>query len=318
MIAEAVALPRYRPNRWTRRVVGPIFAAACFLATLTGIVVLVVLIGSVVWTALQFDSIAPDGAHNGHFVAFLGSLLTQTHDVLSPGQAGFRVGIVSSLWLLVLVALFAVPVGVGAGVYLEEYAAEGRLKGLIQTNIANLAGVPSIVYGILGLVAFVQAFGLKRFALGYTMWAGGLTLGLLVLPVIVIATRESLRAVPASIRHAALALGANRWQTIRDHVLPSAMPGILTGVILAVSRAIGETAPLLMVIQATSLLDPPTNPWDDYVPMPVELYDYARQPVGSGFEVVAAGGILILLTLLLSMNAVAIVLRNRASRLPRA
>lgn len=314
----AAARSQYRPQRWTRRIAGPIFAAACLLATLTGIVVLTVLLGSVVWTALRRDTIALAPPADRNFLEFLGGLLTNTHDVLSPEQAGFRVGIISSLWLLGLVASFAVPVGVGAGVYLEEYAPEGRLKSLIQTNIANLAGVPSIVYGILGLVAFVQAFGVKRFAIGYTMWAGALTLGLLVLPVIVIATREALRAVPPSLRYAALALGANRWQTIRDHVLPSALPGILTGVILAVSRAVGETAPLLMVIQATSILDPPAGPWDDYVPMPVELYDYAKQPVGSGFEVVTAGGILILLALLLSMNAVAIVVRNRASRQPRA
>jgi phosphate transport system permease protein len=308
----------YRPHRLGRGLAGPLFAAACFLATLTGVVVLVVLLGSVVMTALRRDTIDLP-ADEGHGLwAFLGSLLHKTHDVLSAGSAGYLVGVWSTLWLLAMVALFAVPVGVGAGTYLEEYAPDGRLKRLVQTNIANLAGVPSIVYGVLGLVAFSQAFGLRRLSLGYSVWAGALTLGLLVLPVIVIATQEALRAVPQSIRHAALALGANRWQTVRDHVLPSALPGILTGVILALSRAIGETAPLLMVIQATSLLDAPRGPWDDYVPLAVEIYDYAKQPVGSGFEVVASGGILLLLALLLSMNSVAIFLRNRATRPKRA
>lgn len=308
----------YRPHRLGRRLAGPLFATACFLATLSGMVVLAVMLGAVVTTALRYATLslaAEDGRSLG---TFLGSLLRTTHDVITPGEAGYRVGVLSSLWLLGFVTLFAVPVGVGAGIYLEEYAQEGRLKRIVQTNIANLAGVPSIVYGILGLAIFVQAFGVRRLALGYTIWAGALTLGLLVLPVIVITTQESLRAVPPSLRHAALALGATRWQSVRDHVLPSALPGILTGVILALSRAIGETAPVLMVIQATSLLDPPGGPWDDYVPLPVEIYDYAKQPVGSGFEVVAAGGILLLLGLLLSMNSVAIVIRNRTSRAPRA
>ena len=303
----------YRPHRWGRSVAGPLFATACFLATLTGVVVLVVLLGSVVVTAMRRDTVTLPEGERGLW-PYLTSLLTKTHDVLSPELAGYHVGFWSTLWLLAMVALFAVPVGVGGGTYLEEYAPEGRYRNIIQTNIANLAGVPSIVYGILGLVAFVQAFGMNGLALGYTVWAGALTLGLLVLPVIVIATQEALRAVPRSLRHASLALGANRWQTIRDHVLPSALPGIMTGVILALSRAIGETAPLLMVIAATSLLDAPRGPGDDYVPLSVEIYDYAKQPVGSGFEVVAAGGILVLLVALLSMNAIAIFIRDHASR----
>lgn len=318
----------YHPHRLGRRLTGPVFAVACFLATLTGIVVLAVLLGSVVYATLRPIGSEPGAvakvgadAHGGGAVGlakFLASLAEKGFNINRPARAGYKVGIASSLWLLGLVAFFAVPVGVGAGVFLEEYAPPGRLKGVIQTNIANLAGVPSIVYGLLGLALFVDGLGVRALSLGYSIWAGALTLSLLVLPVIVITTQEALRAVPSSLRHGALALGASKWQVIRDHVLPSALPGILTGVILSVSRAIGETAPVLMVIAATSMLRVPTGPNDKYVPLPVEIYQYAKQSVGTGAEVVAAGGILILLALLLSMNSVAIFLRNRAARRLRA
>ncbi len=215
-----------------------------------------------------------------------------------------------------MVTAFAIPVGVGAAVFLEEYAPPGRIRRLIQLNIANLAGVPSIVYGILGLALFVQAFGVKGLALGPTLWAGSLTLSLLILPVIVIATQEALRSVPSSLRQAAMALGATRWQVVRDHVLPSAVPGILTGVILALSRAIGETAPLLMVGVAASYFRVPRGPSSRYTALPVEIYNYAKEPA-KAFESVAAGGIFLLLALLLTMNAVAIVIRNRYARSPR-
>jgi phosphate transport system permease protein len=213
----------------------------------------------------------------------------------------------------VLVTLLAIPVGVAAAVFLEEYARPGRIRRIIQINIANLAGVPSIVYGILGLALFVRALGVKNFALGPTLWAGGLTLALLILPVVVIATQEALRTVPNSLRQAALALGATRWQMVRDHVLPAALPGILTGTILGISRAIGETAPLLMVGAAGSILRTPRGPGDRYTALPVEIYNYAKDP-NVAFQTVAAGGILILLVLLLSMNATAIVIRNRYGR----
>jgi phosphate transport system permease protein len=187
------------------------------------------------------------------------------------------------------------------------------LRRTIQTNIANLAGVPSIVYGILGLVVFSRAFGFQSVAMGKMLWAGALTLSLLVLPIVVIATQEALRAVPSSLRQAALALGATRWQVIRDHVLPSALPGILTGTILALSRAIGETAPLLMVGAANSILYPPSGPSDYYTALPVEIYNFATLP-REEFRTVAAGGILILLAILMSMNAVAIFLRTPTGR----
>lgn len=305
----------YSPHRRTRIILGPVFGAACFLATLTGVVVLSVLLGSVVATAMRRPGGAPWyelGTNARALGTFLWALAWKPQSS-DPALAGFRAGIAGSLWLLGLVALFAIPVGVGAAVFLEEYASPGRLKRIIQTNIANLAGVPSIVYGILGLALFVRAFGVQSLAMGRTLWAGSLTLSLLVLPVIVIATQEALRTVPNSLRQAALALGATRWQMVRDHVLPAALPGILTGTILGLSRAIGETAPLLMVGAAGSIGVLPRSPGDRYTVLPVEIYNYAKNPKIQ-FQTVTAGGILLLLVLLLTMNATAIVIRHRYGR----
>lgn len=302
----------YEPHRRLRLIAGPLFGIACFLATLTGVLVLSVLLGSVIGRVLhhQPGHAWHDFAGNTkRLIAFLGELISRKQSS-DPMIAGFRMGVIGSLWLLGLVALFAIPVGVGAAVFLEEYAPPGQIRRIIQTNIANLAGVPSIVYGILGLALFVRGFGYKGLALGPSLWAGSLTLGLLILPVIVIATQEALRTVPPSLRQAALALGATRWQMVRDHVLPASLPGILTGTILGLSRAIGETAPLLMVGAAGSILRAPKSPSDRYTALPVEIYNYAKE-ANTEFQTVAAGGILLLLILLLSMNATAIVIRNR-------
>ena len=305
----------FEPRRRRRNLEGRAFAAACFLATLTGVVVLTVLLGSVILTTLRRPADRPWSevwTHAGELPKYLAGLAGRFQRT-DPELTGYKAGVAGSLWLLGLVACFALPVGVGAAVFLEEFAPSGRLKTVIQTNIANLAGVPSIVYGLLGLALFVRAFGVRSFAMGPTLWAGGLTLSLLVLPVVVIATREALRAVPGSLRQAALALGSTRWQMVRDHVLPSALPGILTGTILALSRAIGETAPLLMVGVAGSILRVPDGPSSRYTALPVEIYNYAKE-FNPDFQAVAAGGILILLALLLTMNAAAIVIRNRSAR----
>jgi phosphate transport system permease protein len=307
--------PRFRPNGFIRRVIGPIFGAACLLATCTGVAVLFLLLGSILAAALQGPPDHPwyaIGQNLGELSALVRKLISHSQST-DPAIAGFKVGIVGSLWLLALVALFGIPVGVGAGVYLEEYSPPGRLRRIVQTNIANLAGVPSIVYGILGLALFVRAFGVKALALGPTLLAGVLTLSLLILPIIVITTQEALRAVPQSLRQAALALGGTRWPVVRDHVLPSAMPGIMTGTILGLSRAIGETAPLLMVGAAGSILRLPKGPLDRYSALPVEIYNYAKEP-DTRFQTVAAGGILILVVLLLMMNSTAILIRNRYTR----
>jgi phosphate transport system permease protein len=306
---------QYEPHRRLRVLAGPAFGAACFLATATGVVMLAVLLGSVIARVLAAPPGMPwsDVTGNARKIAATLSALVGRKPSSSAALAGFKVGLAGSVWLLGLVAVFAIPAGVGAAVFLEEYAPPGRLRRVVQTNIANLAGVPSIVYGILGLAVFVRAFGFKRLALGPSLWAGGLTLSLLILPVIVIATQEALRTVPPSLRQAALALGATRWQVIRDHVLPAALPGILTGTILGLSRAVGETAPLLMVGAAGSYLFTPRGPSDRYTALPVEIYNYAKEP-DPDFRTVAAGGILVLLAMLLSMNAAAIVIRNRYAR----
>lgn len=306
----------FRPNRWYRKWLGPVFGLVCLAATCSGVIVLALLLGSIVAAALKGPPDNPwyaIGANLSELIALMRRLAIQTQSSSDPTIAGFHVGIVGSLWLLGLVAVIGIPVGVGAGVYLEEYARPGRMRSFIQTNIANLAGVPSIVYGILGLALFVRAFGIKTLALGPTLLSGVLTLSLLILPIIVLTTQEALRAVPSSLRQAAVALGATRWQTVRDHVLPSALPGIMTGTILGLSRAIGETAPLLLVGAAGSILRLPKGPLDRYTALPVEIYKYARLP-NQQFQTVAAGGILILVALLLSMNAVAIVIRNRYRR----
>jgi phosphate transport system permease protein len=305
----------FRPHRGIRRLLGLFFGVACLAATCSGVMVMLLLLWSVLSAALQGP---PDnawyaiGSNLRELFDLLRNLATRTNSSDSD-LAGFRVGLAGSLWLLALVAITGIPVGIGAGIYLEEYAPPGRVRRLIQTNISNLAGVPSIVYGILGLALFVRGYGIKALALGPVLLAGVLTLSLLILPIIVITTQEALRAVPQSLRQAALALGATRWQVVRDHVLPSALPGILTGTILGLSRAIGETAPLLMVGAAGSIDRPPKGPLDRYSALPVEIYNYAREPDRS-FQLVAAGGILILVALLLTMNAAAIVIRNRYRR----
>ena len=225
-----------------------------------------------------------------------------------PEQAGLRPALLGTLWVIGLTALFAFPVGVGAAVYLEEYAPNNRWTRLLKTNISNLAGVPSVVYGLLGLGVFVSLF-----AMGRTVFSGALTMGLLILPLIIIASQEAIRAVPPSLRLAAFALGATRWQVARDHVLPAAMPGILTGIILSISRAMGETAPLLVVGAAAYVTFNPTGVMSSYTALPVQIYEWARRPQQE-FQDLAAAAIIVLLVLLLILNATAIYLRQRFAR----
>lgn len=241
-----------------------------------------------------------------------------------PALAGIRTAILGSLWTIGITILFALPVGTGAAIYLQEYARDNRLNRLIQTNINNLAGVPSIIYGMLGLTIFVRllvrltsgaalALTDPATANGRTILSAGLTLGLLILPIIIINSQEAIRAVPSSLRQAAYGLGATQWQTIWHHVLPAAMPGILTGAILAVSRAIGETAPLVVVGAATFITTDPNGPFSKFTTLPIQIYQWTARPQNE-FRSLAAAGILILLVMLLSMNAAAILMRNRYRR----
>jgi phosphate transport system permease protein len=234
-------------------------------------------------------------------------LLTNTPS-RKPENAGLRPALLGTLWVIGLTALFAIPVGVGAAAYLEEYAPNNRWTRLLKTNIANLAGIPSIVYGLLGLSVFVSLL-----ALGRTVISGALTMALLILPVIIIASQEAIRAVPPSLRQAAFALGATRWQVARDHVIPAAMPGIMTGIILSISRAMGETAPLLVVGAAAYVTFNPTGLMSNYTALPMQIYEWARRPQQE-FQDLAAAAIIVLLVLLVMLNATAIYLRQRFAK----
>jgi len=234
-------------------------------------------------------------------------LFTNVPSTLRPENAGFRPAILGSLELIAGVILFVVPIGVGAAIYLEEYADGSRWwNRLIEINIQNLAAVPSIIYGILGLAFIVRG----PLDLGFVLVAGSLTLALLVLPVVIIAAREAIRAVPDSIRQGSLALGATRWQTIRTQILPASVPGIATGVILAVSRALGEAAPLLLVGATVFVTFDPTPFGDGYSAMPVQIFNYAVRPQEE-FQTLAFAGVIVMLIVLLAMNSFAIWLRNR-------
>jgi phosphate transport system permease protein len=223
-------------------------------------------------------------------------------------RAGAKPALYGTLWLIAVCTLFSVPVGMAAAIYLEEFAERGRLATIIEVNIANLAGVPSIIYGLLGLAVFVRFF-----AMGRSVLAGGLTLGLLVLPVIILSGREALRAVPRSIREGALALGATKWEMVSRQVLPAALPGFLTGIILALSRAIGETAPLITMGALTYVTFVPNSLFDRFTALPIQIFNWTSRPQ-SAFAETAAAGIVVLLVVLLLMNAAAILLRNRYQR----
>jgi phosphate transport system permease protein len=222
-----------------------------------------------------------------------------------PEDAGIWHALAGSIWVIGFTALLSVPIGVAAAIYLEEYGGRSWVAKLIEINITNLAAVPSIIYGLLGLGLFVRALGMGRSVL-----AGASTLALLVLPVIILSTREALRAVPKSLREGSYALGATKWQTIWYQVLPVALPGILTGMILALSRAIGETAPLISIGALTFVAFAPDGIWSPFTVLPIQIFNWVSRPQVE-FQANAAAGILVLLVLLLSMNAVAVWLRDR-------
>lgn len=289
MTERGALLPSNLP---ARRRIGAIFHIILLCAALAGVVLLAVLLADVFEQGISWLNLR-----------FLTSFPSRF-----PQQAGIKAALWGTVWLVGLTALFAIPVGIGAAIYLEEYARRNWINTLIEINIANLAGTPSIVYGILGLSIFVRWLGLGRSVL-----SGALTMSLLVLPVTIIASREALRAVPNSIRMAAFALGATRWQTVRAHVLPAALPGILTGVILALSRAIGETAPLIMIGALTYVAFVPSGPMDAFTALPIQIFNWSSRPQKE-FYGLAAAGIIVLLGVLLTMNAAAIWIRYRSQR----
>jgi len=283
-----IARTRHRADLW--------FQAAALSALVIALVSL---------AALLFD-ILSDGASRLSW-QFLTNIASRRAE-----EAGIYHALAGSIWVITLTAAMALPIGVASAVYLEEYGTNSRLAKFIEINIANLAAVPSIIYGLLGLGLFVRLMGMGRSVL-----AGAATLALLALPVVILATREALRTVPGTIREGSYALGATKWQTIWHQVLPMATPGILTGLILALSRAVGETAPLIAIGALTYIPFAPDSVWSPFTVLPIQIFNWVSRPQ-SDFKVNAAAGILVLLALLLTMNAVAVVVRDRFQRRGRS
>jgi phosphate transport system permease protein len=283
----------FKASMSTRYSLDSAFTVLVTMAALIGIIVLVVLL--------------VDVTRDGSSMLSL-NFLTSFPSQIFPENGGIYPALIGSLWLLGLTALISVPLGLGAAVYLEEYAQDTRINRIVEVNISNLAGVPSVIYGLLGLGIFVQL--LAPVTGGTSVLTGALTLSLLILPVIIVATREALRSIPASIREGGYALGATKWEVIRSHLLPMALPGALTGIILALSRAIGEAAPILVVGVSLYQTYVTTGPFDGYMALPTQIYDWISRPQ-QVFQDSAAAGIVVIMVVLLLANSVAIVLRNR-------
>ena len=284
--------PRFEPALMRRKLTGTVFYGACLASIGVLMLTLVVLLTDVLvrglpWLDLDFLTSMPSAR---------------------PARAGVLTSLVGSLEIGVIVAIFAFPIGVAAAIYLGEYASDSRLNRLLQANISNLAGVPSIIYGLLGLAVFVRLL-----TLGPTVLAGALTLTLLILPVVIIASIEALKAVPHAQREGAYALGASRWQMVRRSVLPAAAPGIMTGIILAMARAIGEAAPLIIIGAFTFVQFVPNPISGQYTVLPIQIYGWAVRPQDD-FQGVSAAAIIVILVLMLILNALALIVRARLSR----
>jgi phosphate transport system permease protein len=270
------------------------------------LVSLLTLVFALVALAVLVFDIFNDGASRLSW-AFLNNIATRRAE-----EAGVYHALMGSIWVILLTGALALPIGVASAIYLEEYGTRSRVARFIELNIANLAAVPSIIYGLLGLGVFVRLM-----QMGQSVMAGAATLALLALPVVILSTREALRTVPSSIREGSYALGATKWQTIWNQVLPMALPGVLTGLILALSRAIGETAPLITIGALTYIPFAPDSVWSKFTVLPIQIFNWVSRPQAE-FKANAAAGILVLLALLLSMNAIAIVVRDRHQRQGRA
>ena len=276
-------------NLKNNRIKDKIFSFWGIICTLIGLVLLALFIGYILkegFTRIDWD--------------FITSLPSRR-----ASKSGIYTALLGSIWVLFLTVLIAVPIGVGAGIYLEEYNKKNWLSNLLEINIANLAGVPSIVYGLLGLEIFSRILGF-----GGSLLTGSLTLSLLVLPIVIVSTREAIKAVPGSIKDASMALGASKWQTIWNQVLPASIGGILTGVILAISRAIGETAPLIVIGALAYVPFIPKSPMDEFSVLPIQIYNWISRPQKE-FIINAAAAIIILLLVTFLMNAIAVYYRNK-------
>ncbi|MEF8809467.1 MAG: phosphate ABC transporter permease PstA [Bacteroidales bacterium] len=259
------------------------------IATLIGILLLAVFIGDIFMDGIQRLDLD-----------FLRSLPSRF-----PEESGIKVAMMGSVWIMGLTALISFPLGVAAGIYLEEYAKKNKFSSFLEMNISNLAGVPSIIYGLLGIMIFVRTLGF-----GNSLLSGAMTLSLLILPIIIVATREAIKAVPDSIRQGSYGMGASKWQTIWYQVLPASFGGILTGVILALSRAVGEAAPLIAVGALAYVPFAPASPMDEFTVLPIQIFNWTSRPQ-HGFIINAAAAILVLLAITLLMNGMAVLLRYR-------
>ncbi|MCD8915168.1 phosphate ABC transporter permease PstA [Staphylococcus simulans] len=264
------------------------------------------LIGLVVLAALLIDTLIKG-------VPFLKPSFFTNFSSSMPTMAGIKGALVGTLWLMITIIPISIVLGVGTAIYLEEYAKDNAFTSFVKISISNLAGVPSVVFGLLGLTIFVRGMGIEALSLGKSVLAAALTMSLLILPVIIVSSQEAIRAVPKSVREASYGLGGNKWQTIYRIVLPAALPGILTGFILSLSRALGETAPLILIGIPTILLKLPSGIFDQFQAMPIQIYNWAKLPQ-EAFQHVASAGIIVLLVLLLAMNGLAIFLRNKFSK----
>ncbi len=276
-------------NIQKNRIKDSIFKTWGIFCTVIGLVLLAVFIGDIL----------VDGLRRIDW-SFITSLPSRKAE-----KSGIYTALMGSVWILLLTALIAIPVGVAAGIYLEEYSKKNKLSGLLEINISNLAGIPSIIYGLLGLEIFVRIMNL-----GASVLAGSLTLSLLILPIIIVATREAIKSVPRSISDASFALGASKWQTIWNQILPASSGGILTGVILALSRAVGETAPLIVVGALAYVPFAPSNPMDEFSVLPIQIFNWISRPQ-HGFIENAAAAIIILLLITFIMNGIAVYFRNK-------
>lgn len=276
----------------TRKNIDLIFKCICQFVTFLAIAILLVLLFHVVKEGWQWLD-----------TQFLNSFPSRR-----PARAGIKSALYGTMWVISITAMISIPIGVASALFLEEYAPKNRFMQMIQMNISNLAGMPSIVYGLLGLAIFVRGMGLDT-----SIWAGSMTLSLLILPVIIIASQGAIQAVPMSIRLGAYALGARKWQVVFGQVLPAAAPGIMTGIILALSRAIGETAPLIMIGALSFVAFVPEGPHDSFTVLPVQIYNWAGRPQ-EAFHGIAAAGIIVLLIILFALNLGAVLIRNKFQR----
>ena len=276
-------------NLSKRKFIGIIFLVFCLLGVLVAMMGLISLLIQVILQGYEW--VTPNLIFN--------------YPSRHPEQAGLWAALIGTLYMMGLTALITVPIGIGAAIYLEEYAPRNWITSFIEINTSNLAGIPSIVYGLLGLSIFVYFLKLER-----SILAGSLTMSLLILPVLILASREAIKAVPRAHREAAFALGGDKWQVVKMAVLPTAFPGILTGVILALSRAIGEAAPMVAITALVYITFIPVTPMDRFTVMPIQIFNWISRPQDD-FRGLAAGGIIVLLILLLSMNSIAVILRNK-------